>query len=86
MRRPRALVAVTMTAALRSGERGDLAVMLHALQRVVEVVDLVQRGDLGLVGESTSTSTRPAPGTRAVPVDAERVGQRERDGCRLSWP
>ena len=38
-------------ALLTPGERRDLAVVLHALQRVVELVDLVERRDLGLVGE-----------------------------------
>src|SRR5690349_21937095 len=38
--------------ALRAtGQRRDLAVVVDTLQRGVEVVDLVQRADLGLVGE-----------------------------------
>ena len=60
-------------------ERRDLAVVVHALQRVVELSDLVQRRDLDLVREQhVDVVLDELEELVAVPVDAEAVGQRER--------
>ena len=49
-------------------------------ERVVEVVDLVERRDLGLVGEEdVDVGLDEVEELVAVALDAERVGQRERD-------
>ena len=67
-------------AALAARERGHLAAPAHLLQRGVEVPRLVQRADLGLVGEQDVHVVLDQVEERvAVPVDAERIGQRERD-------
>lgn len=65
---------------LTAGQGRDLAVPSHALERGVEVVDLVERADLGLVGEQhVDLVLDEGAELRAVPLDTERVGQRERD-------
>jgi hypothetical protein len=49
-------------------------------QRGVEIVDLVERADLGLVGEQDVDVVLEQLQERgAMPIDAERIGQRERD-------
>ena len=52
----------------------------HLLQRPVEVVDLEQRADFHVVGEQQIDVAADQFNERvAVAVDAERIGQRERD-------
>ena len=60
-------------------ERGDLAAAADLLERVVELGDPIERGDLGLVGEQdVDVVLDEVEELVAVPLDAERVGQRER--------
>src|SRR5690606_19499791 len=67
-------------ALLGARERGELAVLAHLLQRVVENVGLVERENFRLVREEEIDLV---PGETAElvakAVDAETVGKRERD-------
>jgi nitrate/nitrite transport system ATP-binding protein len=68
-------------APLGAGQACDGAVAAHAPRRLLEVVDLVQRADLGLVGEEDVDAVLDElEELEAVAVDAERVGERERHG------
>ena len=65
---------------LAARERRDLTRVVHPLQRVVEMVHLVERGDLHLVGEEhIDLVVDELEELATVSVDAEAVRQRERD-------
>src|SRR5262249_28055133 len=67
--------------ASRAAREGrDLAVLANSLERGVEVVDLVQRTDFGLVGEQdVDVALDELEEGAPVAVHAKRIGQRERD-------
>jgi len=61
-----------------AGERGDLRVPADVLERRVEVFDLVERADLGLVGEQhVDLVLDELQELVAVAVDAGPVRERE---------
>ena len=76
-----------------AGEERQLAFLAYALHRVVEVLDLVQRQDLSLVGEEDVDGLRDELAELlSMTLDAEPVREREgnlvasvvRDGHRLA--
>ena len=68
-------------AALRAaGQRRDRDMAAHRSRGLREIAGLVQRADLGLVGEQDIDLAHHQLAERgAVAVDAERVGQAQRD-------
>ena len=61
-------------------ERGDGAVAAHAVQRLVEGVDLVEHRDLVLVREQdVDAALDQFEEIGAVPFDTEGIGERERN-------
>src|SRR5439155_284402 len=75
------LVAPDDHRASRAPREGrDLAVLASVLERSVEVVDLVQRADLGLIGEQDVDVALDELEERVpMTVHAKGIGQRERD-------
>src|SRR3546814_1681398 len=72
------LAAQDHRALFRTGQRRDIDVMAHMLQRLVEVGDLVERFDLGLVGEQdVDVVFGQMLEFVAVAVDAEAVRSEE---------
>src|SRR5438876_1227962 len=78
---------------LAAGQGGDVAMRPHAARRLVEIVGLVERADLRLVGEEDIDVMRhQLAELGAVPPDAERVAEAEADAppgavgelCRLA--
>src|SRR5436305_516782 len=63
-----------------AGQERELALGPNLLERVVEVLDLVQRADLGFVGEhDVDRVDDELAELVAMALDAEPVAQRERD-------
>src|SRR5438874_13124263 len=73
-------------AALAPGQRGDRDMAAHRLRRCGEVVSLVQRADLRLVGEQDIDLALDQFAERgAMPPDTERVGEAQRDPAYGAW-
>ena len=67
-------------AALAPGQRGDRDMAAHRLRRCREVVSLVQRADLRLVGEQDiDLALDQFAEGGPMPPDTERVGEAQRD-------
>jgi hypothetical protein len=72
------------TAVRTDGDEREVAVATHCIDRGVERGDLVEASQLVLVSEEDVDLVRDErPEVVAVPVDAERVAERQRDLARV---
>ena len=65
-------------ASLRARQRRDGAILAHPLHSLVEMRDLIERGDLPLIGEDDVDVVADELEERvAMAVDAEAIGERD---------